>query len=153
MPVNANWARWIYASIAKHVLAEVASPLVFDFGGKRTSAWETAVNRAEVTISGPKTRKLGRNAWKVEIDVFVIVSSDLSANNYDHVDVTGDVANALDTCIEVKDFGATGLLQIGTLQPRKGLAERIDVTHLKPANADDRIHSTINARFEGTFLG
>jgi len=145
--VNPNWHRWIYASIAKHVAALVASPIVFDFGGKRMATWEQSTHRAEVTISGPVTTRFSRTAWAVEVDVFVVVSSDLSANNYAHVDVTGDVANALDECLTVMDYGATGLETIGELQ-NKG---SVTVTHLKPSEADDRLHSTINAKFSGTF--
>jgi predicted Zn-dependent protease len=83
--------------------------------------------------------------------VFVIVSSDITSNNYDHVDVVGDVANALDQCITVMDYGATGLEEIGLLRTAKGADEFVAPTNLKPKQTDDRLHSTADVTLEGRF--
>ena len=151
MARNANWDRWVYASVAKHLRAAIASEIVFDFGGKRTSAWETADHRAEVTIGGFRTQQINRSKFKVECDVFVIVSSDITANNYTHVDVVGDVANALDQCVTVMDFGATGLVEVGLLRGKKGDDQFIAPDHIKPKQTDDRLHSTVNVTLDGRF--
>lgn len=152
MSRNANWDRWVYASVARHLRAAITpTPIVFDFGGKRTSAWETADHRAEVTIGGFRTRKINRSTYKVECDVFVTVSSDKTANNYSHVDAVGDVANALDSCITVMDYGATGLVPIGLLRTKNGGDEFVAPDHIKPKDTDDRLHSIVDVTFEGRF--
>jgi len=151
MARNANWDRWTYASIAKHLQTEISSPLVFDFGGKRLAAWETASHRAEATIGGLRTRPIGSRTYIGECDVFVIVTSNLTADNYDHVDVAGDVANALDQCIEVMDYGATGLELISILSRKRGDGEFVSPDHLKPKDTDDRLHSTISVTYEGRY--
>lgn len=152
MARNPNWDRWTYASIAKHLVAEIATPLVFDFGGKRTSAWESSDHRAEVTIGGLRTKKVNRSKSRVECDITVIVSSDITANNYTHVDVVGDVANALDQCITVMDYGATGLLEIGTLQVKNtGNDNSVVPDHIKPKRDDDRLHSTVQVTLKGRY--
>ena len=104
-----------------------------------------------MTIGGFRTQQIGREAFKVECDVFVIVSSDITSNNYTHVDVVGDVANALDQCITVKDFGATGLVEVGLLRTKKGDGQFVAPDHLKPTQTDDRLHSTVNVTLDGRF--
>jgi len=81
----------------------------------------------------------------------VIVSSDLTNENYNHVDVVGDVANALDSCVTVTDYGATGLVEIGLLRTMHGDDQFVAPDHIKPQQADDRLHSTVNVTFEGRF--
>lgn len=152
MARNASWDRWVYASIAKHLEAEITSPVVFDFGGKRTSAWETADHRVEISIGGFRTRQVGRSAFKVECSVFAIVTSNLTTNNFTHVDVVGDVANALDQCITVMDYGATGLVEVGLLHRARGGDAFVSPDHIKPKQTDDLLHSTISATLEGRFL-
>jgi len=151
---NANWDRWAYASVAKHLSTEITSPIVFDFGGKRTAAWESSSSRGEVTIGGLRTRRITRTSHKVELDVFVIVTSD-KAEKYAHVGVVGDVANALDQCILVMDYGSevgdTGLVEVGRLGQAKDDTDFVDPTNIKPKADDDLIHSTISVTFEGTF--
>lgn len=151
MSRNANWDRWVYASIVDHLTTQISSPIVFDIGGKRTAAWENANHRAEVTIGGLRTQQINRSKFKVECDVFVIVSSDLTANKYTHVDAIGDVANALDQCITVMDYGATGLEEIGPIQRKRGDDQFIASDHIKPKDTDDRLHSTVSVTFEGRF--
>lgn len=151
MARNAKWDRWTYASIVKHLTAAVASPIHFYFGGKRTDAWESADHRAEVTIGGLRTKQKNRSTYDGELDVFVIVSSDVTANNYNHVDVVGDVANALDQCLTVMDWGDTELVEVSILQKKRGNEFDVDPTHIKPKKDDDRLHSTVQVTLEGKF--
>ena len=148
---DAKWDRWVYASITKSLRDAITSPIVVDFGGKRTSAWENADHRVEVTIGGLRTQQINRSTFKVECDVFEIVSSDITANNYTHVDVVGDVANALDQCFTVMDYGTTGLVEVGLLRGKKGNNQFVDPDHLKPKNTDQRFHSTVNVTLDGRF--
>jgi hypothetical protein len=151
--VDSNWHRWTYASIADalHTAATAASlPLVVEFLDKRDDAWKVAAHKAEATISGPATR--GQNSeFEVIVDVTIIVTSDLTNNDYAHIDYTGEMASALDQCIIVKDYGATGSIEVGKLTPTADPGETINVTHLKPAEKDTQIHSVITARLTGNF--
>jgi hypothetical protein len=151
MARNASWDRWVYASVAKHLRAAISSEIVFDFGGKRTSAWENADHRVEVTIGGFRTQQINHDTYKVECEVFAIVSSNLTSNNYSHVDVVGDVANALDQCVTVIDYGATGAETIGLLRGAKGSDQFVAPDHIKPKQTDDRLHSTAGVKLEGRF--
>lgn len=158
MAVNASWPRWIMASIAKHLhdAAYVAElPLVVEFLDRRDETWMGATHKAEVTISGPATREVSTGLYRVWVNVFVVLTSNLSDNDYDHVTHAGAIANALDRCIVIKDYGNeagdTGLLDIGTITPRNEGADTVKVTHLKPAAKDTQLHSTIEVRFFGLF--
>lgn len=152
--VNPNWHRWVYASLAKHIhsAATAASlPMVVEFLDKRGEAWNSANSKAEATITGPATRELSQGLHRVWADVFIVLTSKLDSNNYDHIDFVGQMANALDQCILVKDYGATGLVDVGNLTPRSEASDSIQVVHVKPTEKDTQIHSTIEARYYGLF--
>ena len=152
--VNANWHRWVYASVADHLhtAATAASlPLVVEFLDKRNSAWKTAKTKAEATVTGPATKEISSGLHRVWVDVFLVVTSKRSNDDYDHIDKCGAMANALDQCILIKDYGATGLVDVGSIKPRKESGDTIDVEHLKPAETDDQIFSTLQGRYFGLF--
>lgn len=158
MPVNQKWHRWIYASVAKHLhtAATAASlPLIVEFLDKRDDAWKAAARRAEVTITGPRTRELSRGFFRVHVDVFVIVTSDIAPSgsaDYDHIDKVGAMATALNSCILCKTYGEVPpLVELGILTLRDDLNDEISPEHLKPAEKDTQIHSTVEARLVGFF--
>ncbi len=153
---NENWQRWTYATYAKSILADIAAaatpfPVVVEiFNTKRTAAWEAATTKAEVTVSGPSAKRTSPTRHKVFVDVFAVVSTKISTNNYGHLDAVGELVKAFDKCFLVKDYGDTGLVNVGTLNLTEE-AEGIDTTHVKPAKEDTQIHSTILARYKGDF--
>lgn len=152
--VNPLWHRWVYASIAKHLHAAALADdlaLVVEFLDKRNTDWLEATSKAEATITGPMTREISSGLHRVWVDVFIVVTSNLSDNDYAHIDHVGAMASALDQCILVKDYGATGLVEVGTIKPRAESGDSVKVNHLKPATKDTQIHSTIQARFLGYF--
>lgn len=152
--VNPSWHRWVYASVADHLhTAATASslPLVVEFLDKRGATWKAASVRAEATISGPVTKEISSGLHRVWVDVFITLASERDANDYDHIDLAGAIANALDQCILVKDYGDTGLVDVGSIKPRADSGDSIEVTHLKPAEDDDHIYTTISARYFGLF--
>jgi len=153
MAANPKWQRYVYATISKSLLAALAAtPLVIEFlNPKRTPTWEDAATKAEVTISGPRTSRVSPNRYRVFVDIFVVVTSDAGNSNAGHLDAVGTIVQALDKCFLVKDYGDTGLVDVGQLQLRSEDDEGIDVTHLKPTQEDTQIHSTILARYDGRF--
>lgn len=152
--VNPNWHRWVYASISKHLrtAADAASlPLVIEFTDDKDDVWKAAPRKAEALITGPSTKGQNGGEFRVTSDVLVKITSDRSGNDYPHLDATGVIAEALDQCILVMDYGATGALLVGELKPSKDEGEEIDVEHLQPLETDDQIHSLVQVRYSGNF--
>jgi hypothetical protein len=149
--VNANWHRWTYASVSDHLHTAATAgglELVVEFTDERGPDWKTAETKAEATISGPITREMRSGHHSAQVNVFIVVTSHRSASgDYGHIDHVGTMANALDQCIRVMDYGATNLLEIGQLTPDG----EINTVHIKPTETDDQIFSTIQAQLSGIF--
>lgn len=155
MPVNAKWFRYVYASIAKviHATATLeAVPGVLEFLDDRSVVWKDASRKIE-SWSDVRTTELSPGEFKIEVDTTVILTTNAhdNVNAYDHFDKVGAFANALDRCIDVKDYdvGNTTPLLVGVLTPQ----EAIEVTNLKPGDGDKQKHSVIEARYLGYFRG
>lgn len=153
--INPSWQRWTYASIADHLHTQataggwtLAVELLDDLV-RSTAAWESAATRVEANISGPIITPINPFQFLALVSVFVVVTSKRSSNDYDHLDVVGKVQNALNICIPVKDYGDTGLLDVGTLKPDRGSS--ITPDHLRPAETDDQIFTTIEATLSGIY--
>lgn len=153
-PVPATWPRSIYASISGHLHTEATAgslQLRVDFTDGESAAWKAATTKAQATITGPSIKNHGHGEFDVVVDVFISVTSDRTDDDYDHIDAVGIMAKALDQCIIVKDYGVTGLVEIGTLLQGRADSDLVATDHLRPLKTDDQIFSTIRARFEGTF--
>jgi len=152
MGVDARWHRWVYASMAKHLHANSAGiNLVVEFLDERTRTWETASPRAEAIITGPMSKEISNGLHRIWVDVFVTLTSNRSTNDYDHVGYSGLLANALDQCVLVKDYGDTGALDISVLNPIRDTNQTVAVQHVRPTEQDNEIHTTIQSRFYGLF--
>lgn len=154
MAVDARWHRWVYASVANHlhtVCTSAGINLVVEFLDERTSAWKNASPRAEAIITGPMSKEVSKGLHRIWVDVFVTLTSNRSSNDYAHVGHAGTLANALDQCILVKDYGGTGLLDISVLNPIRDTGRTVAVQHVRPSAQDGEIHSTIQSRFYGLF--
>lgn len=154
MSVDARWHRWVYASVAKHlhgICTTAGIDLVVEFLDKRTNTWKTASPRAEALISGPISKEVSNGLHRVWVDVFITLTSNRGANDYLHVGHSGTLANALDQCILVRDYGDTGLVDVSVLNPIRDVGQSISVQHVRPSEKDEEIHSTIQSRFYGLF--
>ena len=154
MAVDERWARWIYASIAKHLHAVATAKainLVVELLNERPPAWETASPRAEAHITGPVSKQVSKGCYRMLVNVFITLTTNRGANDYDHIDDAGAWQNALDQCILVMDYGDTGLLTVSELIPERDLDASIPITPIRPSINDAEIHTTITGRFEGLF--
>jgi len=154
MAVDARWHRWIYASMADHLhdVATTASiDLVVEFLDERTSAWKTASPRAEAIITGPMTKEISKGLHRIWLDVLLTLTSNRSTNDFVHVGHSGTLANALDQCVIVRDYGDTGLLDVSVLNPIRDTGRTVAVQHVRPGEKDNEIHSIIQSRFYGLF--
>lgn len=155
MPVDPRWHRWTYASVADHlhtICTAASIALVVEFLNERTSIWKAASPRAEAVITGPMSKEISKGLHRMWVDVFITLTSTRDGNDYDHVGYAGTLANALDQCIIIKDYGATDLLEISTLRPITDTGQTVAVLHVTPNEQDAEIHSTIQARLYGLFV-
>lgn len=151
--VNPSWHRWIFASVAKHLHGGIDEtvPLIVEFLDKRSVVWTGAATKAEATISGPATKEISSGLHRIWVDIFVKVTTNAGTNNYPHLDAVGKIAETLDRCIVCKDYGETGIAEIGILNGRPENGETVKVTHINPSEKDTQVHSTISARYLGYF--
>lgn len=154
MSVDNRWHRWVYASIANHlhtVSTGASINLVVEFLDERTSSWKTASPRAEAIITGPMSKEISKGLHRMWVDVFLTLTSTRSSNDYVHIGHSGTLANALDQCVLVKDYGDTGLVDVSVLNPIRDIGRTVAVQHIRPGEQDNEIHSTIQSRFYGLF--
>jgi hypothetical protein len=140
--------------MAKHLHAIAAADsidLVVEFLDKRTSTWKAASPRAEALISGPMSKEVSKGLHRIWVDVFITLTSTRGSNDYVHIGHAGTMANALDQCVIVRDYGDTGLLDISVLTPIRDAGQTVAVQHVRPSERDEEIHSTIQSRFYGLF--
>lgn len=153
MAVNAKLHRWVYASIADHlhtVCTAASIALVVELLNERTSTWKAASPRAEAFITGPLTKELN-GVTRIWVDVLMTLTSARSANDYEHIGHAGTLANAVDQCILVRDYGDTDLLEVTILAPIRDTGRTVAVQHVRPNQQDEEIHSTIQSRFYGLY--
>jgi hypothetical protein len=155
---NSRWPRWVVASFAKHVhaAAEVAEvPLVVELLDDRSKEFLSSRIKAEATISGPRIQELSAGLWRIQVTVFVVISSDrqTDANAYDHLDVAGVFLQALAQCVEVKEYGISNPdpAHVGYLDPRTGQGDEIDLQNLRPGEKDQQSHTVLEVDYLGYF--
>jgi hypothetical protein len=150
--VDRRWARWVYGSVTSYLHKKAREgnlPLIVDFEDTtHNTAWANARTRGQATITGPITSAGSPGLFRVVVGVFIAISSKRSLNDYDHIDAVGAMQNALDQCIPIIDAGDTNLLDIGTLTPFQAPIEPV---HIKPADQDDTIFSTVNTTYDALF--
>lgn len=154
-PVNSSWHKWVFASLAKHIHDSAVSadlPMVIELIDTRSDAWKTARQKAEATIIGPSTREVSKGCHAVDVSVVVIVTSQIS-EGYTHQEAVGAIANALDRCITVYEYGPDNPSPdiVGILTPDVSAQARVRVTNIKPSQPDNLCHSTIEVGYTGFF--
>lgn len=144
MPANANWARWIFASVA-HYLKTVAvtSSLSVMVEGldDRDKAFMQASDRVEIRINGPFIRELSDEYYEVQVVANVLLTSryDGHKNGYIFLDYLGLYLSAMDKAIPVYTFGSQSDDLIGCLRPRSGRNNPIRVLHFGQIEKTDHV--------------
>lgn len=153
MAINEKWAKWSHLSVSKHLIdAAVADSelIVVEFANPITPAWEAAATQFEATISNLNLLERSKNSYLISVSVFMILSS-LRANGADHMEAVGKGQKWLNQCIRVLDYGDTDSIELCTLNIVSGSDGTLDTQQLKPAQTDDRLHSTIAASYSARF--
>ena len=142
---NPNWARWVFASVAtymKEVAKQASIPVLVEGLDERTDALMKATDRCEVRISGPFSRELSHNYFRLEE----------SKNRYGILKIIGDFQEAMDCNIPVYKYGDEPgddeSASIGCLAPRSGRNDSIRVLHFGQIDPTDRLkQSMVDARY------
>lgn len=153
MTINPKWARWTFASVTKHLIDSATTDsdqIVVEMANKRTPAWEAAASQFEATVTGPSILERSRGSYLISVNAFMIVSS-LRANGYDHIEAVGRSQKWLNQCIRVLDYGDTGAVELCTLKVVSGTDGTLETINIKPAQTDDRLHSTISVAYNARF--
>lgn len=153
MTINEKWARWAFASVTKHLIDAATADsdqIVVEFANTRTPTWEAAATQFEATVNGPSILERSRDSYLMTVQVFMIVSS-LRKSGYNHIEAVGRSQKWLNQCIRVLDYGDTGAIELCTLDLVSGTEGSLETINLKPAQTDDRLHSTVNASYSARF--
>jgi len=83
MPINANWSRWIFASVIQHFDARKADLFLYVEGEHRET--EGKPNVMELRMDGPYTTEVSKNYFRVFIEVNVLIQTAvLNVDLYQH---------------------------------------------------------------------
>jgi hypothetical protein len=157
MSANPNWARWIFASIAKN-LNDVADtnniPAIVEGVDDETDDFTGETDRVEIRITGPYTRKLS-GEYQLWMDVNVLLTSRFGGqqkNRHAILTNAGLFQEAMDQAIQVYKYGiAVGddSSHLGCLVPRSGKNDTVRVIHFGKVDPTDKItQSVVDARYE-----
>lgn len=105
--VNANWPRWIFASVSKHFDARRQGLNLFIEGQHRDTSDAGAY--IELRIDGPEFREDSKGYWRVFSEINVLVSTPLDDTNFHLHQVNIGIVAAAFTTINIYKYG-TGVL-------------------------------------------
>ena len=157
MSANPNWARWIFASIAKNLSAVANTnsiPVIVEGINDETDAFTEETDHVEIRINGPYTKEMP-GEYHIQMDINVILTSRFDgAQKNRHVLLTnaGLFHAAMDQVIKVYKYGDSAGdddSYLGCLIPRSGKNDTIRVIHFGKVDSVDKIRqSVVDARYE-----
>lgn len=158
MSANPNWARWIFASVSDNLKAVADTnsiPAIVEGVDDETNAFTDATDRVEIRITGPDTKQLPGNEYRVYVDVNVILTSRFDGkqkNRHAILTNAGLFHSAMDQIIKVYKFGTAGGdddSYLGCLIPRSGKNDSVRVIHFGKVDSTDKVkQSAVDARYE-----
>ena len=161
MPADKNWARYVFASIAKHLqdVAVTASlPVLVEHLDDRTEEFMRAPDRAEIRITGPLTEEISHAYYRLVVDANVLLTSRYGGagkNGYSILKYAGLFNKAMDSPIPVWNYGGESgdfdeddedtQIFLGCLRNTRP----VRVFNFGQDHAVDKLHqSAIDARYE-----
>jgi hypothetical protein len=157
MPANANWARWIHASIGKYMKDVAASanvPVLVEGIDDRDDTFMSAPDRVEVRVNGPFSQELSAGYHRLYVDVNILVNSmmgEANKNAYKLDEILGVFHNAMDGALATYRFGTgpeNDSSLLGCLTPRPGKSDSIRVIHFGQISTTDRLkQGMVDARY------
>jgi hypothetical protein len=157
MPANPNWARWVFASVATYLKGIANSehlPVLIEGLDDRTTAFMEATDRCEVRITGPFTKELSHNYFRIEVVVNVLFLSryEEEKNQYALMQKIGVFHEAMDGAFAVYKYGNEPgddeHALVGCLSPVQGRNDAIRVMHFGQVDPTNRIkQSMVDVRY------
>lgn len=161
MAANANWRRWVHASIGKY-LKEVAAaatvpiPSLIEGIEDRSEAFMSAPDRVEIRVNGPFTNEISAGYHRIQVDVNVLLTSHMegAVKNAYRLDTNlGIFHNAMDGVISILRLGTGPDDDQGVefcISPRPGKSDSIRVIDFGQIDKTDRIRQgVVDARYVG----
>lgn len=153
--MNPNWARWIFASIAKYlsdVAVAQAIPSLVDGLDDRTDTFLAAPHRVEIRVNGPFAQEF-QSEWRLWCDANVLLTSVMDNSRHTMYRLAGRFQSAMASPIPVFNYGDqpgdTGLIQLGCLRLRGRDADGVELFNFGQTDKTDRVKQAIvNARYE-----
>lgn len=101
---NANWPRWIFASISKHFDSGLTLPLFIEGQYRDTAGVSDFV---ELRVDGPKWTESSKDCWKGIVEVNCLITSHMDESNYHTIHTNaGIVQNLFQQRIPVFKLGS-----------------------------------------------
>ena len=157
MAANANWARWVFASVAtylKGIATSESLPCLVEGLDDRTQVFMEATDRCEVRVTGPFTRELSHNFFRLEVLVNVLFTSRYEETKiqYAILKPIGIFHEAMDGAIAVYKYGNEEgddeTVLVGCLSPASGRNDAIKVHHFGQIDPTTRLkQSLVDARY------
>lgn len=152
---NANWARWVFASLATYLKEEVPVLSVVEGFDERSAEFQQTSDRAEIRITGPFIRELSRGYWELQATANVLLTCRFDGpdvkNRYTFVHLAGLFQEAMQREIPVYRHGNSdgddGSL-LGCLRTLSGRNDAVRVFHFGQMNPTDGVRQTmIDAKY------
>lgn len=164
MAANANWARWIFHSVAdylKQVAIDANLPVLVEHFDERNAAFERASDRAEIRITGPFDQELSKGYHRIYVDANVLLTSRYDGAGKNAASIlkyAGLFQAAMSQTIPIWNFGGEPgdyvegdpdtQVFLGCLTPRPGKNESVRVMNFGQLDKIDKIKQTeIDARY------
>lgn len=141
--MNANWTRWIIASLNKH-FSDIISPTLYMFIEGTDRHTEERRDYAEFRRDGPRACELSRGYWQFDVYVDVLVVNEMNDTDiYTLERSLGLVQSAFTTDIPVFQYGDgpsdNSLIQLGCLVLCPNPDEPIRTTYFGQVQNDVRL--------------
>lgn len=151
--INKNWARWIFASISKHIDDRKGTLDLYIEGQYRQN--RVKKDNIELRMDGPYITEINKNYFDVYVEINILVSSYMDNTNYHriHEDV-GIVANILSSPVGLYKYG-NSLVDTGeqfgclTLIQDTQSRDRVQINHFGIINPQDNLmQASVEAHYK-----
>lgn len=151
--MNANWTRWIHASLLVYVKTELDRLNVpVHFEGETGERLEAELDWVDFRWNGPEAKEVSRSYWEIDVVLnFVITSTTSRTDTYTHKKFVGLVQSILKNSINVYKYGDTDVDDqslFGCLQLKISNKQTISTNYFgRFADPIDLEQSTVEAEY------
>jgi len=133
---DANWPRWILASVADHFKTTVDAlplPLLVEGIDDREAEKMRAASHVELRLHGPETKEISNGYFRLFVEINLLLTEFMGGNNaYDFIQHCGQIQTSASGVIPVYRYGLGAdddESLVGCLEPDPTRSEAITVFH------------------------